>query len=137
MLSQYLEVEFALGLLTRTSGGVGYLLKDRILDPGTLLDGLERVAAGQCVLDPSMVADLLKARLEPGALADLTPREVEVLRGIAEGLTNDAIGRRLCISDRTVEVHAQRIFAKLEVTEDPNVNRRVLAAVRYLTAIAE
>ncbi|MEO6714514.1 MAG: response regulator transcription factor [Mycobacteriales bacterium] len=134
VLSQYVEAEFAMGLLEQVSGGVGYLLKDRVLDPETLMDSLRRVVAGQCVLDPSLVADLLRPRRVPEPLATLTEREVEVLQGIAEGFTNSAIGQRLFISERTVEVHAQRIFAKLGVTEDPQVNRRVLAAVKYLLA---
>lgn len=136
VLSQYIEAEFALGLLERTTGGVGYLLKDRIVDPQMLVDGLRRVVAGQCVLDPSLVSDLLRRRSDPGPLAGLTDREVEVLQGIAEGLTNASIGDRLAISNRTVEVHAQRIFAKLGVAEDPSINRRVLAAVRYLASSA-
>lgn len=134
VLSQYVEAEFALELLEQGTGGVGYLLKDRIVDHEMLVDGLRRVAAGQCVLDPSMVADLLRYRADPGPFADLTDRERDVLQGIAEGLTNRAIGERLSISERTVEVHAQRVFAKLGVAADPGINRRVLAAVRHLTS---
>lgn len=101
-----------------------------------LVDGLRRVVAGQCVLDPSLVSELLRRRTDPGPLAGLIDREVEVLRGIAEGLTNASITDRLAISDRTVEVHARRVFAKLGVAEDPSINRRVLAAGRYLASSA-
>lgn len=134
ILSQHVEAQFATGLLEQVDGGIGYLLKDRILEPATLLDALRRVIAGQCVLDPSMVADLMRRRTRVSVLDELTSRELDVLQGIAEGLTNGAVGERLHISDRTVEVHAQRVFDKLGLHENPSVNKRVLAAVRYLSA---
>jgi len=136
VLSQYVEAEFATRLIRSSDGGVGYLLKDRLLDPAMLVDALHRVVAGQCVLDPSLVADLLARRTSHGVLDDLTAREIDVLKGVAEGLTNSAIGERLFISDRTVEVHTQRVFDKLGIAEDPHLNKRVAAAITYLTAIA-
>ncbi|MFZ2504261.1 MAG: LuxR C-terminal-related transcriptional regulator [Nocardioides sp.] len=115
VLSQYIEAEFATRLVTELSGGVGYLLKDRQLDPGMLIDGLKRIADG--VLD------------------DLTARELEVLKAMAEGLSNTAIGRRLFISERTLEVHTRRVFEKLGIHQDPGRNKRVAAAITYLAAI--
>jgi DNA-binding NarL/FixJ family response regulator len=128
VLSAHLEVEYAAQLLRSASGGVGYLLKDRVLEPSSLVDAVRRVVAGECVVDPGIVADLMRAR----GPFDLTDRETDVLGGIAEGLTNVGIGRRLGISDRTVEVHVQRVFAKLDVPVDAESNRRVLAALAYL-----
>ena len=135
VLSQYVEADFATTLLERVQGGIGYLLKDRLLDAAALSDGLRRVAAGQCVVDPSLVAELLAARRRrETALDGLTAREAEVLTGIAEGLTNAGIAERLVISDRTVEVHVQRVFDKLGVPDDRRANRRVLATLAYLAA---
>lgn len=136
VLSQYVEAEFATRLIQTSDGGVGYLLKDRLLDPTMLVDALHRVVAGQCVLDPSLVADLLARRSSHGVLDALSARELDVLKGIAEGLTNSAIAERLFISDRTVEVHTARVFDKLGITENPNLNKRVAAAITYLTATA-
>lgn len=132
VLSHYVEAEFAMALLTRTTAGVGYLLKDRILTPATLSDSLSRVVAGECVVDPALVATLMGQKGSRGPLGDLTARERDVLAGVAEGLSNAAISERLFISERTVEVHAQRIFRKLSLGDDPGTNRRVLAAVTYL-----
>ena len=133
VLSHYVEAEFAATLLRGIPGGVGYLLKDRILAPVTLSDALNRVTAGECVIDPALVATLLSEQAPTGPLSELTGREREVLAGIAEGLSNAAIGQRLFISDRTVEIHAQRVFRKLGLDERPGSNRRVLAAVTYLS----
>ena len=110
VLSHYIEAEFATALLRGMNGGVGYLLKDRILTPSTLSDALNRVAAGECVVDPALVAALLAQDQPDGPLSALTQRERDVLAGVAEGLSNSAIGRLLFISERTVEVHAQGIF---------------------------
>lgn len=134
VLSHYVEAEFATALLRGMGGGVGYLLKDRILTPSTLSDALTRVAAGECVVDPALVAALLAHDRPEGPLRTLTQRERDVLAGIAEGLSNAAIAERLFISERTVEVHAQRIFRKLGIGEEPGTNRRVLAAITYLAA---
>ena len=136
VLSHYVEAEFATALLRRTTAGVGYLLKDRILTPTTLSDALTRVVAGECVVDPALVATLMGQQASVGPLNQLTARERDVLAGVAEGLSNAAIGQRLFISERTVEVHAQRVFRKLGLGDDPGTNRRVLAAVTYLTVSA-
>ena len=111
---------------------MGYLLKDRLLDAHVLVDALERIAAGECVVDPSIVAELLPTAGGPAGPGGLTDRERDVLGLIAEGLTNAGIARRLDISARTVEVHAQHVFAKLGLPDDQFVNRRVLSALAWL-----
>jgi DNA-binding NarL/FixJ family response regulator len=132
VLSQYVEVAYAASLLESAGTGSGYLLKDRVLEPATLVDALRRVVAGECVLDPAIVAELLLVRRRGSEFSGLTDREVEVLGGIAEGLTNRGIAARLGISDRTVEVHVQRLFTKLDLPSHAAANRRVLAALHYL-----
>jgi DNA-binding NarL/FixJ family response regulator len=133
VLSQHVEVDFVLPLLEGGAGGVGYLLKDRVLEASTLVDALERIVEGECVVDPAIVAELLPsvARGPDG----LTDREREVLGLIAEGLTNAGIARRLDISARTVEVHAQHVFTKLGLPDDQYVNRRVLSALAWLGSV--
>lgn len=132
VLSQYAELEFVESLLDSGASSVGYLLKDRLLDPESLLDALRRVIRGECVVDQAIVGQLLRRRSQP--LSQLTDREVDVLACIAEGLTNSGIARRLMISERTVEVHVQHIFEKLALGDDPDANRRVLAALSYLAS---
>ena len=132
VLSQHLEVAYAASLLEAAGAGSGYLLKDRVLETATLVDALRRVCAGECVLDPAIVAELVRVRRRGPDFAALTDREVEVLAGIAEGLTNVGISRQLGISDRTVEVHVQRLFTKLDLPANATANRRVLAALHYL-----
>lgn len=132
VLSQYLEVAYAASLLEEAGAGSGYLLKDRILEPATLVDALRRVAAGECVLDPAIVAELVLVRRRGSEFSELTDRELGVLGCIAEGLTNRGIGERLGISDRTVEVHILRLFTKLDLPSHATTNRRVLAALHYL-----
>jgi DNA-binding NarL/FixJ family response regulator len=132
ILSQYLESAYALRLLERFPGGVGYLLKDRVSRLAVLTDALERVAAGECVLDPTIIARLVgKASLAP-SLGDLTPRERDVLSLMAEGRTNRAIAGRLFLSEKTVEGNVRRIFDKLGLSEAPDDNRRVLAVLAFL-----
>jgi DNA-binding NarL/FixJ family response regulator len=132
VLSQYLDVANATSLLETAGSGSGYLLKDRVLETATLVDALRRVAAGECVLDPAIVAELVRVRRRGAEFTGLTDREYEVLAGIAEGLTNLGIARQLGISDRTVEVHVQRLFTKLDLPTAATANRRVLAALHYL-----
>ncbi len=134
VLSQHVEADFVLPLLEEGTSSVGYLLKDRIMDPATLLDGLRRVAAGECVVDPAIVRQLVQWQRREDPLAELTDRERDVLSLIAEGLTNVAIGRRLFISERTVEVHTKQIFTKLGLVDAADGNRRVLAVLAYLRA---
>lgn len=130
LLSQHLETRHSVELVT--SGGFGYLLKDRVFDIDDFLDALERVAAGGSALDPDVVAHLLGPANRRDPLAQLTPREREVLRLMAEGRTNLGIARRLWLNERTVETHVSNIMAKLGLLGDAEDHRRVLAVLAYL-----
>jgi DNA-binding NarL/FixJ family response regulator len=130
VLSQYVEESYATDLLADKGGGVGYLLKDRVVDVDEFMDGLHRVAGGGTVLDPEVVSQLLVARRDP--LARLTPREREVLGLMAEGRTNAAISHRLVVSDGAVEKHVSNIFAKLGLAPSDSDHRRVMAVLAYL-----
>ncbi|RBQ15248.1 DNA-binding response regulator [Spongiactinospora rosea] len=133
ILSQYVEVSYADDLLADARGAVGYLLKDRVIDVDEFLAGLRRVAGGGTVFDPEVVAQLMVRRRRDDPLAQLTPREREVLGLMAEGRSNPAIGRQLVITDSAVEKHIRSIFAKLGLhTEDTDQHRRVLAVLAYL-----
>jgi DNA-binding NarL/FixJ family response regulator len=131
LLSQHIETTQSVELVT--SGGFGYLLKDRILDVDDFLDALRRVAAGGSALDPEVVARLIGAPGD-GPLGDLTTREREVLTLMAEGRTNAGIAKRLWISDRTVETHVANILIKLGLDQVAEGHRRVLAVLTYLEA---
>jgi len=133
VLSQYLEPAFAQELVTDIGPGSGYLLKERVADAGVFADAVRRVATGQVVIDPDIVARLLRpaARDE---LADLTEREHEVIALLAEGRTNQAIGDSLRIATKTVETHVNAIFSKLNLEPAEDDNRRVLAVLAYLRA---
>ena len=133
ILSQHLELERMRPLLESHSSKIGYLLKDRVLDPDTLVDAVRRIVAGECVLDQAVVQELVaKQRRHP--VDALTAREREVLNLMAQGLSNVVIGERLYISERTVEVHVAQIMSKLGLTEMQGGNRRVLAVLAYLDA---
>ncbi|MFD0884079.1 MFS transporter [Streptosporangium algeriense] len=133
ILSQYVEVSYADDLLADARGAVGYLLKDRVVDVDDFMAGLRAVAAGGTVFDPQVVAQLMVRRRRDDPLAQLTPREREVLGLMAEGRSNPAIGRQLVISDGAVEKHIRSIFAKLGLyAEDGDQHRRVLAVLAYL-----
>jgi DNA-binding NarL/FixJ family response regulator len=132
ILSQHIELDFVRPLLEDGAERIGYLLKDRILDITVLVDALHRVDAGDCVIDPSIVQQLLVRRRRSHPIDELTEREHEVLGLIAEGLTNHSIGERLFISERTVEVHTKQIFNKLGLLDIGAGNRRVLAVLAYL-----
>ena len=134
VLSQYVETEFALRLVTEGRGGVGYLLKDRVADVADFADAVRRVARGGSVIDPEVVALLVNRRRERGPLDDLTDREREVLALMAEGRSNQAICDRLYVSPKTVEAHIANIFSKLELAPAPDDHRRVLAVLAYLRA---
>ena len=130
LLSQYVEVAYAQELLSGGSGGVGYLLKDRVASLAELKDAVERIAAGGTVLDPEVVAQLLGRRHDP--LARLTPREREVLVLMAEGRTNAAIGSALVIGIGAVEKNVTAIFQKLGLDDSGTDHRRVLAVLAWL-----
>lgn len=115
-----------------SSGGFGYLLKDRVLDVADFLDALERVAAGGSALDPEVVARLIGRRDENDPLARLTPREREVLALMAEGRTNLGIARRLHLTARTVESHTGSIIGKLGLMASDEDHLRVLAVLAHL-----
>jgi DNA-binding NarL/FixJ family response regulator len=136
VFSQYIETSYAAELLgAKSSGGaagVGYLLKDRVVDVAEFVDALTRVAAGGTALDPEVVTQMLGASRRAGTLAGLTSREREVLSLMAEGRSNSAISAILFISERAVEKHIGNIFSKLGLPPSDADHRRVLAVLRYL-----
>jgi DNA-binding NarL/FixJ family response regulator len=131
VLSQYVEVSYADDLLATGDGGVGYLLKDRVSDLDDFLGSVQAVANGGTVLDPLVVRQLMGRHRDP--VADLTPREREVLALMAEGRSNAAIADALSVSLAGVEKHTQRIFAKLGLRpDDDTAHRRVAAVLAFL-----
>ncbi|MGW7272790.1 response regulator transcription factor [Streptomyces sp. NPDC054864] len=132
VLSQYVERRYATELLTTATEGVGYLLKDRVVQVDEFLDALERVASGQTAFDPEVVRQLLTLSSHTDPLQRLTPREREVLGKMAQGHTNAAIADRLHVSQSAVEKYINAIFDKLELTGTTGYSRRVLAVLRYL-----
>ncbi|MEU9961117.1 response regulator transcription factor [Streptomyces sp. NPDC050982] len=135
IFSQYVETKYASQLLGTNPGGVGYLLKERVVDIGEFVDALERVAAGGTALDPEVVAQLFGASRRASALDGLTPREREVLALMAEGRTNHAVATSFGVSERAVEKHIANIFTKLGLLPSDTGNRRVLAVLRYLETV--
>jgi serine/threonine-protein kinase len=134
VLSQYVEPSYAMRLVEDHPERVGYLLKERVFDIATVVDALRRIAEGETVIDPTIVARLVGRRRRQDPLSQLTDREQEVLSLIAEGMSNRAIASRLFITDRTVEAHVTQIFQKLELAESPDQHRRVLAVLTFLRA---
>jgi DNA-binding NarL/FixJ family response regulator len=132
VLSQHLEPDYALQLVQEKPERVGYLLKERVGRAQQLLDAMQRVAAGECVVDRAVVDELLARRRRVDLIDELTPREREVLALMAEGRSNQGICRTLWLSPKTVETHIRGAFAKLGITESPEDNRRVLAVLAYL-----
>jgi DNA-binding NarL/FixJ family response regulator len=136
VFSQYIETSYAAELLgAKSSGGaagVGYLLKDRVVDVAEFVDALARVAAGGTALDPEVVTQLLGASRRTASLDMLTQREREVLALMAEGRSNSAVSGILVISERAVEKHIGNIFSKLGLPPSDADHRRVLAVLRYL-----
>ena len=136
VLSQFLEAEYAMRLLTDAPEHVGYLLKDRVSDVAVVVDVLHRVIEGECVLDPTIVNTLIRRPRDPGPLDELTERESGVLELMAQGRSNTGIAEQLYMSPRTVETHVHRIMQKLNLQESPDDHRRVLAVLRYLRGTA-
>jgi DNA-binding NarL/FixJ family response regulator len=132
VFSQYVETRYAADLLSMRSGGVGYLLKDRVANVADFTDAIVRVAAGGTALDPEVVTGLLNASRHTSALAALTAREHNVLALIAEGRSNSAIADHLIVSERAVEKHISNIFSKLGLPSSDTDHRRVLAVLAYL-----
>lgn len=134
LLSQYVEVSYVKTLLTQGTEGRGYLLKERIADADDLLDAVRTVHSGGSAIDPKVVAALVAGRSRAGdpSLARLSPREREVLGGIAQGRTNTAIAAQLVITVHAVEKHVNSIFAKLGLSGDQSTHPRVRAALLYL-----
>jgi len=132
VLSQHLEPEYALRLVEEKPEKVGYLLKERAGRIEQLVDALQRVAAGECVVDRAVVDELLARRRRGAPLAQLTPREREIVGLVAEGRSNQGIGRRLGLSPKAVETHIRSAFTKLGLGEAPDGNRRVLGVLTYL-----
>lgn len=134
VLSAYLETTYALRLIEENPEGVGYLLKERVVDAALLVDALRRVCEGETVIDPTIVSRLMGRKRRDDPLLQLTSRERDVLELVAEGLSKRAVAERLVIADRTVESHMTAIFGKLGLEEAPDQHRRVLAVLKLLRA---
>jgi DNA-binding NarL/FixJ family response regulator len=132
VLSQHLEPDYALQLVQEKPEKLGYLMKERVGRAQQLLAAMQRVAAGECVVDRAVVDELLARRRRVDPIDELTPREREVLALMAEGRSNQGISRTLWLSPKTVETHIRGAFAKLGIKEAPEDNRRVLAVLAYL-----
>ena len=134
VLSQYLEPSYAMRLLEEHPEKVGYLLKERLFHGAVLVDAVMRIHDGETVVDPTIVSSLFDRRRRHDPLATLSGREREVLSLVAEGLSNRAIAAKLFVTERTVEAHVTQIFRKLDLHENPDSHRRVLAVLAFLRA---
>jgi DNA-binding NarL/FixJ family response regulator len=134
VLSQYVEERYASDLLARDSKGIGYLLKDRVADVNDFLEAIDRVANGGAAIDAEVVKQLFARTRQRDPLAQLSPRECDVIRAMAEGRSNAAIADELSVGEGAVEKHVNAIFLKLGLAPDSSDNRRVLAVLRYLGA---
>jgi len=134
VLSQYVEPDYALGLLEGGSSGLAYLLKERVADMGQLENAISSVRSGGSMIDPKVVDALVDARLKrkEAKLHRLSPRESEVMAELATGKSNAAIAESLYLSERAVEKHINSIFTKLDLIPERSTNRRVLAVMMYL-----
>jgi DNA-binding NarL/FixJ family response regulator len=132
VLSAYVEQAFANDLLSVGAAGLGYLLKERVGRVEEFLAALERVAGGGTAIDPEVVGQLLARNRPDDGLSELSPRELEVLALMAEGLGNTAISQRLFVTEGAVHKHIRSIFAKLHLAPDDRADRRVTAVLRYL-----
>ena len=132
VLSQYVEVGHARALLSTGDGGVGYLLKDRVSSTSDFLDAVARVAAGEVLVDPSLVRQFLAPGRAVSGLDVLSTRETEVLALMAQGQSNAAIAGAMFVTESAVEKHIGRIFTKLGLTDPVKQNRRTMAVLTYL-----
>jgi DNA-binding NarL/FixJ family response regulator len=132
LLSQHVETHYAMRLMTEFDGGVGYLLKDRVSDLVNFASDVRRVANGDCVVDPELVARLVAKQRERDPLAVLTERERTVLALMAQGMSNSALSTELFLSAKTVEAYVRSFFTKLDLAPDPDDHRRVLAVLAFL-----
>jgi len=137
VLSQYAEDAYAVDLLKEGAGGLGYLLKERVSQLEQVVSALRAVAEGESVIDPKVVEALVARRpADTGRLGELAPRELDVLREMASGKSNQAIARTLFLSERAVEKNINAVFTKLALGHEPDVNRRVRAVLTFLDATA-
>jgi DNA-binding NarL/FixJ family response regulator len=134
VLSQYVNESYALRLLGGSTAGIGYLLKQRVMEPASFVDAVKQVARGGSVLDPEVVSQMLERRPAGGPVDRLTPDERAALAGMAEGRSNPAIARDLGISEAALQRHITSIFGKLDLPRDAEGHRRVLAVLTYLRA---
>ena len=132
VLSQYIETEHAMDLLADGSGGIGYLLKDRVADLHQFLDAVRRVGNGGSAVDPEVIAQLVGRRRVRDPVTNLTDRERDVLALMAQGCSNRAISTRLSLSEKTIEAHVRAIFTTLGLLPTTDENRRVLAVLAWL-----
>jgi DNA-binding NarL/FixJ family response regulator len=132
VLSHHLDSRYAMRLLEEVPERAGYLLKERVSDIAVLADALQRIDAGECVIDPTIVSRLVARKRERGPLNELTDRERQVLALVAEGHSNGAIGEKLFLSRKTVESHTSKIFSKLDIGQSPARHQRVLAVLAFL-----
>jgi DNA-binding NarL/FixJ family response regulator len=134
VLSQFLEPQFAVNLLSQGSRSVGYFLKDSVTNLAEFADALRRIGRGEPVVDPVVVAQVLNRQRQRNPVANLSDREREVLALMAEGCSNSSISHKLFVTAKTVEAHVTRIFVKLGLPDTPDDHRRVLAVLTFLRA---
>jgi DNA-binding NarL/FixJ family response regulator len=132
VLSQYVEEEYVMELLGDSAEGVGYLLKERVVDVDRFVEAVQRVAEGGSVLDPEVVSYMLGRRRREDPFEALTPREREVMELMAEGRSNRAIAAKLVVTERAIEKHVGNVFEKLGLPTAPDDHRRVLAVLAYV-----
>jgi DNA-binding NarL/FixJ family response regulator len=137
VLSQYIELRYALELLADSVEGVGYLLKDRVSDVNDFRGSVRTVAQGGSAIDPAVVAQLVSRRRDEDPMAGLTPREREVIQLMAEGRSNQGIAGKLVITEHAVEKHVRGIFQELRIDSGPEDHRRVLAVLTFLRSAGE
>jgi DNA-binding NarL/FixJ family response regulator len=132
VLSQYVEQLYARELLSQGTGGIGYLLKDRVSDVAQFVDAIRRVAAGGTAMDPEVISQLLVRHRATSPVGALTPREREVLEHMAQGLSNAAIAAAMFVTEKAIGKHIGSIFGKLNLHLQDDTNRRVLAVLAFL-----